>query len=262
MNKKIIISTLVILGLLAVTVIFMMNLSNKETVNPNKFADDPIEEVDMNELIVEEESDFISLDDENESKDKDVITDLDKTKDLNNINNEEIVNKEEDVEETPLFKINKDVYKNEKPKAENVSNVKKDGYKPLTIYFKNQAVPYENAGTNGAINVINESNKASTWGGVSTFSGTDGQNTHFIGHYNKQFENIAGTDKFVITDTNGESFTYVTTAIYEVDEYGIGIEDGIDYWERITGTSGGERIVIQTSTGKQKEKLIIEASIQ
>lgn len=261
MNKKIVGSILGILLLIG-SVVFMLNLSDKETVNQDKFAGDPIEEVDMDELIVEEEkeTDMIKLNEDNEIVNtenesiNEVKNEISNTvKDLNG----EKENLKENINEveTPLYQFEK------KTKGKDTVT-KKKVYEPLTIYFKDKSVSYKNAGVSGAVNVIDNSDSASTWGGAEVFSGTDNQNTHFIGHYNKQFSNINGTDKFIVTDSNGTPFTYITTAIYEVDEYGIGIEDGIDYWERIASPTGGERIVIQTSTGKQKEKLIIEASIK
>jgi|SRR5690625_262230 len=134
-------------------------------------------------------------------------------------------------------------------------------YKPNHIYFNGKAVPYKNVGMGGnrAQNVIDTSNYAATFGGAATFSGTDGKNTHFVGHNGgrNQFGGMHTASKFVVTDANGTPFTYYKTRMYVVNEKGIG-EDGKNYYDRIVGTGGGERITLQ-STRNHPWKYIVES---
>src|SRR5690625_903558 len=134
-------------------------------------------------------------------------------------------------------------------------------YKPNHIYFNGKAVPYKNVGMGGnrAQNVIDTSNYAATFGGAATFSGTDGKNTHFVVHNGgrNQFGGMHTASKFVVTDANGTLFTYYKTRMYVVNEKGIG-EDGKNYYDRIVGTGGGERITLQ-STRNHPWKYIVES---
>lgn len=133
-------------------------------------------------------------------------------------------------------------------------------YKPNTIYYGNKAVPYRNSGRSGGQATIDKTNNASTWGGASTFSGLDGMNTHLIGHNGgrNQFGGMHNHSTFIVTDAQGRAFKYVKTSLYVVDEYGVRTSDGKNMWDRIVGTGGGERIVLQ-STKKHPLKWIVEA---
>ena len=135
----------------------------------------------------------------------------------------------------------------------------KEAYEPYMIYFGERSIPYKNGGTEEGQKIIDESKFASTWGGAATFKGDDNANTHFIGHQNSHFKDIQHAKDIIVTDGSGKPFVYTVKNTYTVDEYGVGMNDGVDYWNSITGTEGGERIVIQTSTGNKTEKLIIEA---
>lgn len=83
-------------------------------------------------------------------------------------------------------------------------------------------------------------------------------NTHFIGHNPGVFSGMHNSNEFVVTDGNGNAFTYVKTKLYVVDEKGIDT-NGVDRWDRIVGTGGGERITLQ-STKDHPLKYIVEAS--
>lgn len=133
-------------------------------------------------------------------------------------------------------------------------------YKPMHIYYLDQAVPYQNAGKQTGQQIIDDTQYAATWGGETTFSGTDGKNTHFIGHNGgpDQFKDMHKAESFIITDQNGNAFRYLKARLYVVDEYGINTETGVDYFDVITGTDGGERVVLQ-STKDHPEKWIVEA---
>lgn len=155
---------------------------------------------------------------------------------------------------------------NNNTRSENKSS--SQSYKANHIYFNGKAVPYQNIGnsdssdgTKGrAQHVIDTTNNAATWGGAATFSGTDGMNTHFIGHNPGQFSGMHTADTFIVTDSKGNAFTYKKTALYVVDEKGIRVSDGVSKWDRIVGTGGGERITLQ-STKKHPLKYIVEAEL-
>jgi hypothetical protein len=132
-------------------------------------------------------------------------------------------------------------------------------YVPMMIYFNGKAVPYVNGGQSSGQSIIDHSRKASTWGGASVFSGTDGMNTHIIGHNPGNFTGIWNARTFVITDKNGTPFTYHVTRVYKVTDNAIGIDDKVDYYNRITGTGGGERVTFQTCLNSSVN-YIIEAN--
>lgn len=129
-------------------------------------------------------------------------------------------------------------------------------YEPNNIYYDDFAVPYKNGGKTSGLNLIQSGIYASTWGGEPVFDGEDKKNTHFIGS-SELFSNLTASKKITITDNEGVPYQYIINKIYNVDARGIG-EDGENYWDRITGEDGGERIVIQTSVGNDL-KMIVEA---
>ncbi|WP_411955219.1 sortase domain-bontaining protein [Alkalibacillus sp. S2W] len=135
-------------------------------------------------------------------------------------------------------------------------------YQPMTIYFNGQAVSYRNGGRANGQSIINQQSVASTWGGIETFSGKDGMNTHFIGHNPGVFSSVWNAHSFTVTDANGEAFRYQVTSTYQVNRKGIGLNNGKDYWNRITGTSGGERITLQACfTSDGSINWIVEARL-
>ncbi|WP_314067338.1 sortase domain-bontaining protein [uncultured Vagococcus sp.] len=131
------------------------------------------------------------------------------------------------------------------------------------IKFLGKTISYQNAGKGNGQAVINRNpnSLASTWGGKAIQSGTDNSNTHFIGHNPGAFNSLISLKNgvsIVITDSKGAAKTYVVNAIYKVDDYAKGITNGVNYWSRITGTSGGERVTFQTCL-TSKINLIVEA---
>lgn len=142
---------------------------------------------------------------------------------------------------------------------DNSKSTTSNQYKANHIYFNGRSVPYKNGGKANGQAIIDSSNYASTWGGASTFSGTDGKNTHFIGHSPGNFTGVQNAKSFVVTDGNGTPFTYYVTRVYRVDSYGVGTNDGKNYFDRIAGTGGGERITIQTCVIGANDNWIIEA---
>lgn len=132
---------------------------------------------------------------------------------------------------------------------------------PMTIYFDNKSIPYQNGGETNGQSIIDKGTMASTWGGTTPFNGTDQQNTHFIGHSPGVFTDIWKTGSFIITDEKNQPFLYQVTNVYQVDDHGIGVEDGVNYWSRITGTDGGERVVFQTCES-DTINYIVEAELQ
>lgn len=138
-------------------------------------------------------------------------------------------------------------------------------YAPNHIYYGGKTVPYQNVGnieSLNAQNVIDTTNNAATFGGTATFSGTDGMNTHFVGHNGgrNQFGGMHEASTFIVTDSSGRGFQYVKTDRYIVDTWGMvdGNKSGVDKWQRIVGTGGGERITLQ-STYNHPLKWIVEA---
>ncbi len=134
-------------------------------------------------------------------------------------------------------------------------------YAPMTLYFNGKSVTYANGGKGSGQSIIDSSRKASTWGGVAVFSGTDGMNTHFIGHNPGNFTGIQNAKSFIITDKNGTPYTYHVTKVYKVNDSAVGINDGVNHWSRITGTGGGERVTFQTCYNDDIN-WIVEASRQ
>ncbi|EOL42832.1 immunoglobulin-like domain-containing protein [Enterococcus caccae] len=124
-------------------------------------------------------------------------------------------------------------------------------FSPMTITMNGQTIPYQNGGQGSGQSVIdsNPSGVASTWGGAAVQSGDDGQNTHFIGHNPGAFSTVfslgAGS-QIVVTDANGTPTTYTVRTLLQLDDYGIEVGTGTDYWDLTVGTGGGERITLQS----------------
>ena len=128
-----------------------------------------------------------------------------------------------------------------------------------------QWISYQNAGEGSGQSVIdNNRNIVATWGGASVQSGTDGLNTHFIGHnpgvFNALFQVGIG-NQITVTDAVGAPTNYTVNNIVQVDDYGVGVADGVAYIDQIAGTEGGERITLQTCVN-ESINLIIFASAQ
>lgn len=120
-------------------------------------------------------------------------------------------------------------------------------YSPNHIYFNGTSRPYQNGGYDQGQSIIDGTSSASTWGGTQVFSGYDGLSTHFIGHSHTQFAGLTGASTYIITDSEGNAFQYQKTATYLVDEQGYDVNSGEDLYDLITGTGGGERVIMQTT---------------
>lgn len=118
------------------------------------------------------------------------------------------------------------------------------------LQILNQSISYQNGGQGQGQSIIDQNRSiVSTWGGASVQSGSDNQNTHFIGHNPGIFSVLFSLhigDVITVTDGNGQPTDYKIYSIVQVDDSGYDIHDGHDYWDQITGTGGGERITLQT----------------
>lgn len=124
-------------------------------------------------------------------------------------------------------------------------------YGAMTITMNGQTIPYQNGGQGSGQSVIdsNPSGVASTWGGAAVQSGDDGQNTHFIGHNPGAFSTVFSLDagsQIVVTDASGTPTTYTVLTTLQLDDYGMEVGTGTDYWDLTVGTGGGERITLQS----------------
>lgn len=135
----------------------------------------------------------------------------------------------------------------EAPEPEPVSQA--TTYTPNQISFNGISIPYQNAGQGSGQGIINGGAVAATWGGSSIQSGTDGLNTHFIGHNPGIFSPICSLgagSSITVTDSAGDATTYIVNGLIQVDDSGRDIHSGQDHWDQITSTGGGERITLQT----------------
>lgn len=124
-------------------------------------------------------------------------------------------------------------------------------YAPNTMYVGGSAIPYQNGGQGAGQSVIdaNPYGAISTWGGAASQSGTDGLNSHFIGHNPGIFSvlfSLGGGSQIIVTDGAGNPTTYTVRNIMRVNDSAVDINNGTNYWDQITGTGGGERITLQT----------------
>ncbi|MGX7244903.1 immunoglobulin-like domain-containing protein [Enterococcus quebecensis] len=124
-------------------------------------------------------------------------------------------------------------------------------FAPMTITMSGQTIPYQNGGQGSGQSIIdsNPNGVASTWGGAAVQSGSDGQNTHFIGHNPGAFSTVfslgAGS-QIVVTDADGTPTTYTVRTLLQLDDYGNEVGTGTNYWDLTVGTGGGERITLQS----------------
>ncbi|MGX4686964.1 sortase domain-containing protein [Vagococcus sp. JNUCC 83] len=136
----------------------------------------------------------------------------------------------------------------------------------MTLNILGQLINYQNGGQSAGQSVIdtNSNSTASTWGGASVFSGSDGMNTHFIGHNPGAFSIIFSLsigNQIIVTDGLGTAKTYVVNSIHQVYDDGTDINSGEDLFDSITGAGGGERITLQSCVNDDIN-LIIFASAQ
>ncbi|MBP1045256.1 sortase [Enterococcus sp. BWM-S5] len=123
-------------------------------------------------------------------------------------------------------------------------------HQAMTMYINGAAIPYQNGGSAGqSIIDGNPNGTVSTWGGAAVQSGSDGLNTHFIGHNPGIFSAIfglGGGSQIIVTDGAGNATTYTVSSVTTVDDYATEISTGNNIWDMVTGTGGGERITLQT----------------
>lgn len=130
---------------------------------------------------------------------------------------------------------------------------------PNQISFNGISIPYQNAGQGSGQGIINGGAVAATWGGNPTQSGTDGQNTHFIGHNPGVFSPICSLgpgNEIIVTDSAGNATKYIVTGVIHVDDSGRDINSGQDNWDQITSSGGGERITLQTCLGDTVNQIV------
>lgn len=136
-------------------------------------------------------------------------------------------------------------------------------YAPMTIYLHGKAVPYLNGGVDKGQEVIDGNpNYASTWGGMSPWSGDDGVNTHFIAHDYGAFNGIwemKTEDRIIVTNSNGIPTHYALEEMFLVDRYGINVVDGTALFNFITSTEGGEVLTLQTCKPETEHNWILRA---
>lgn len=123
-------------------------------------------------------------------------------------------------------------------------------YAPYKMYVIGKTLTYKNGGIdNGQAIIDGNINLISTWGGAETWSGTDGMNTHFIGHSHGAFKGLGSIGigaSIIVTDSKGNPTFYKVTNKFVVDDDCVGVNDGKYYYDYVTGTGGGEVITLQT----------------
>ncbi len=142
-----------------------------------------------------------------------------------------------------------------------VATVAETTWAPYTMYVGGLAIPYQNAGQSSGQQVIDSNpNMIATWGGAAVQSGNDGANTHFIGHnpgiFNVLFSLSTGS-QIIVTDGSGTPTYYTVDQLFQVDDYATGIADGQSYADDIIGTSGGERITLQTCVNDAVNLIVV-----
>lgn len=135
-------------------------------------------------------------------------------------------------------------------------------YSAMTMYIGGAAIPYQNGGQGSGQSIIdgNPYGTISTWGGAATQSGSDGLNTHFIGHNPGIFSSIFSLgqgSQITVTDGNGTPTVYTVSTILRVNDSAVGINDGQNYWSLVTGTGGGERISLQSCIDDSTNLIVI-----
>lgn len=135
---------------------------------------------------------------------------------------------------------------------------------PNILSFLGSSVPYQNGGMGSGQAIIdaNPNGTASTWGGATPFSGTDGLNTHFIGHHWGAFDGVlslANGSVITVFDSNGTPFNYSVYNVATVDQAGNDVNTGYSLYGEITSVGGGERIVLQTCIDETTRRIIFAA---
>ena len=133
-------------------------------------------------------------------------------------------------------------------------------YSAMTMYIAGTAISYQNGGQGQGQSIIDSNSSViSTWGGAAAQSGSDGLNTHFIGHNPGIFSTLFSVgqgSQITVTDGNGTPTIYTVSTILTVDDSAVG-SDGTNYWSLVTGTGGGERITLQTCIDDYTNRIVI-----
>lgn len=123
-------------------------------------------------------------------------------------------------------------------------------------------IPYQNGGQGAGQSIIdsNAYGTVSTWGGAPVQSSSDGMNTHFIGHNPGIFSilfSIGVGNTIVTTDSTGQTATYIVNNILRVDDYANDLSTNVNHWDLTVGTSGGERITLQTCISDTENLIVL-----
>ena len=127
------------------------------------------------------------------------------------------------------------------------------------------SIPFQNGGMGSGQAIIdaNPNGMSSTWGGATPYSGTDGLNTHFIGHHWGAFDpvmSLSNGGTVTVFDANGQAFNYSIYKIVVVDTYGNDVNTGASMYGEITSTGGGERIVLQTCIDETTRRIVFASA--
>ena len=127
------------------------------------------------------------------------------------------------------------------------------------------SIPFQNGGMGSGQAIIdaNPNGMSSTWGGATPYSGTDGLNTHFIGHHWGAFDpvmSLSNGGTVTVFDANGQAFNYSIYKIIVVDTYGNDVNTGASMYGEITSTGGGERIVLQTCIDETTRRIVFASA--
>ena len=127
------------------------------------------------------------------------------------------------------------------------------------------SIPFQNGGMGSGQAIIdaNPNGMSSTWGGATPYSGTDGLNTHFIGHHWGAFDpvmSLSNGGTVTVFDANGQAFNYSIYKIVVVYTYGNDVNTGASMYGEITSTGGGERIVLQTCIDETTRRIVFASA--
>jgi hypothetical protein len=122
-------------------------------------------------------------------------------------------------------------------------------------------IVFQNGGMANGQAVIDADPKgtASTWGGATPYSGTDGLNTHFIGHHWGAFDSVLTLNTGGIVTVYGadsQAYQYTIYKIAVVDSNGKDTTSGASLYGEITSLGGGERIVLQTCIDETTRRIV------
>ncbi|GCF92589.1 hypothetical protein NRIC_04800 [Enterococcus florum] len=124
-----------------------------------------------------------------------------------------------------------------------------NGMGPMQLNIAGSIISYSNAGQGSGQAIIDGNHGvAATWGGAPVQSGNDGLNTHIIGHNPGVFSalfSVGPGSVIEVSDAAGQVTSYIVQFTVDVDDYAVGT-NGVDYWDQMIGSGGGERITLQT----------------